>query len=77
MIHCMSDYFSCFKIHHLQVINETEALKYKESDGHHCSSEEALETIGKEECKNIPRTSNRVSLTCRMVPKVHKNLFRF
>ncbi|XP_057446466.1 uncharacterized protein LOC130738494 [Lotus japonicus] len=59
------------------VINETEALKYKESDGHHCSSEEALETIGKEECKNIPRTSNRVSLTCRMVPKVHKNLFRF
>ncbi|KAK7314865.1 hypothetical protein VNO77_33393 [Canavalia gladiata] len=58
-------------------VNETEALKHKESNGHLFSSEDAVETAGKEECKNISRTSNRISLTCRFVPKVHKNLFRF
>ncbi|RDX79285.1 Alpha-ketoglutarate-dependent dioxygenase alkB-like 6, partial [Mucuna pruriens] len=58
-------------------VNEAEALKHKESKGDLFSSEDALETIGKEEYKNISRTSNRISLTCRLVPKVHKNLFRF
>ncbi|KAJ1417279.1 Zinc finger, PMZ-type [Sesbania bispinosa] len=57
-------------------VNETEALKLIESDRHFSSSEDAVESIGKEENKNILRTSTRVSLTCRMVPKVHKNLFR-
>ncbi|KAK7380178.1 hypothetical protein VNO78_32655 [Psophocarpus tetragonolobus] len=59
------------------VVNETEALKHMESRGDLFNSEDALETIGKEENKNISRTSNRISLTCRLVPKVHKNLFRF
>ncbi|XP_020204870.1 alpha-ketoglutarate-dependent dioxygenase alkB homolog 6 isoform X2 [Cajanus cajan] len=58
-------------------VNETEALKHKESNGDLISSKDASETIGKEEHKNISRTSNRISLTCRLVPKVHKNLFRF
>ncbi|KAH1233888.1 Alpha-ketoglutarate-dependent dioxygenase alkB 6 [Glycine max] len=59
-------------------VNEDEALKHKESNGDLFSSEDdALETVGKEEYKNISRTSYRVSLTCRLVPKVHKNLFRF
>ncbi|XP_052723107.1 uncharacterized protein LOC108345894 isoform X2 [Vigna angularis] len=57
-------------------VNETQALKYKESDGDLFNLEDALDTTGKEEYKNISRTSSRVSLTCRLVPKVHKNLFR-
>ncbi|XP_061351739.1 alkylated DNA repair protein ALKBH6 homolog [Gastrolobium bilobum] len=57
-------------------VNETEALKHNESNRHLFSSEDAVETIGKEEYKNLSRTSNRISLTCRLVPKVHKNLFR-
>lgn len=76
-IHCMSNYFSSFKFHPFQAVNETEALKHKESDRHLFSSEEAMETIATEEYKNISRTSNRISLTCRLVPKVHKNLFKF
>ncbi|KAL5563747.1 hypothetical protein UlMin_033494 [Ulmus minor] len=32
---------------------------------------------GVEHVKSICRTTNRVSLTCRLVLKVHKNLFRF
>jgi len=59
-------------------VNETQALKHKESEGDFFNLEDAaLDTTGKEEYKNISRTSNRVSLTCRLVPKVHKNLFRF
>lgn len=59
-------------------MNEAEALKHKESDGNLFSSEDdELETIGKGEYKNISRKSTRISLTCRLVPKVHKNLFRF
>lgn len=60
-----------------QAVNETEVLKHNESDRHLFGTEDALETVGKEEYKNISRTSNRISLTCRLVPKVHKNLFRF
>lgn len=66
-----------FKLSPFQAVNETEALKHNESDRHFFSSEDAVETIETEESKNISRTSNRISLTCRYVPKVHKNLFRF
>ncbi|KAK7270769.1 hypothetical protein RJT34_26178 [Clitoria ternatea] len=55
-------------------VNETEALKQNESDRYLSSSEDAGR---KEEYKNISRTSTRISLTCRLVPKVHRNLFRF
>ncbi|XP_027359334.1 alpha-ketoglutarate-dependent dioxygenase alkB homolog 6 [Abrus precatorius] len=58
-------------------VNEIEALKHKESDRYLFSSEDAVETMGKEEYRNISRISNRISLTCRLVPKVRKNLFRF
>ncbi|MED6203758.1 hypothetical protein PIB30_002527 [Stylosanthes scabra] len=58
-------------------VNEREALKYNESDRPYFGSEESVETMGKEENKDISRTSTRVSLTYRLVPKVHKNLFRF
>ncbi|XP_030481354.1 alkylated DNA repair protein ALKBH6 homolog [Cannabis sativa] len=62
-----SDYLHGIKDSELQsfngVVNEVEALNYQEQDS--------------EEVKNIHRTSNRISLTCRLVLKVHKNLFKF
>ncbi|KAF4359519.1 hypothetical protein F8388_003522 [Cannabis sativa] len=61
------DYLHGIKDSELQsfngVVNEVEALNYQEQDS--------------EEVKNIHRTSNRISLTCRLVLKVHKNLFKF
>ncbi|KAF4346780.1 hypothetical protein G4B88_004622 [Cannabis sativa] len=63
----MVDYLHGIKDSELQsfngVVNEVEALNYQEQDS--------------EEVKNIHRTSNRISLTCRLVLKVHKNLFKF
>lgn len=54
-----------------QVINEVEAL---------ASSEKAVEVISRGDPKVIHRvihrTSTRISLTCRLVLKVHKNLFK-
>ncbi|CAA7020898.1 unnamed protein product [Microthlaspi erraticum] len=44
-----------------QVVNEAEALAVSRKDGD----------------KILHRDQTRVSLTCRLVPKVHKNLFRF
>ncbi|KAF3532153.1 hypothetical protein DY000_02037571 [Brassica cretica] len=52
----------CYK----QVINEAEALSYSENS----SGEDGDNKI-------LHRDQTRVSLTCRLVPKVHKNLFRF
>ncbi|CAD5328522.1 unnamed protein product [Arabidopsis thaliana] len=49
-----------------QVVNEAEALAY--------SNEEDSRKDGD---KIFHRDQTRVSLTCRLVPKVHKNLFRF
>ncbi|XP_010434292.1 PREDICTED: uncharacterized protein LOC104718279 [Camelina sativa] len=45
-----------------QVVNEAEALAYSNSR--------------KDADKILHRDQTRVSLTCRLVPKVHKNLFR-
>ncbi|XP_024005565.1 alpha-ketoglutarate-dependent dioxygenase alkB homolog 6 isoform X2 [Eutrema salsugineum] len=53
----------CYK----QVVNEAEALAYSEN-----SSEESRKSGD----KILHRDQTRVSLTCRLVPKVHKNLFR-
>ncbi|GAY61353.1 hypothetical protein CUMW_209310 [Citrus unshiu] len=50
-----------------RVINEVEAL---------ASSEKAVEVINRGDPKVIHRTSTRISLTCRLVFKVHKNLFK-
>jgi len=50
---------------HVQVVNEAEALAYfNEQDSR------------KNGDKILHRDQTRVSLTCRLVPKVHKNLFR-
>ncbi|CAH2078446.1 unnamed protein product [Thlaspi arvense] len=54
----------CYK----QVVNEAEAFAYSEN------SSEDSRTDGD---KILHRDQTRVSLTCRLVPKVHKNLFRF
>ncbi|KAF8096098.1 hypothetical protein N665_0317s0005 [Sinapis alba] len=51
----------CYK----QVVNETEAMAYSNGDSR------------KDGEKILQRDQTRVSLTCRLVPKVHKNLFRF
>ncbi|XP_054787092.1 uncharacterized protein LOC129293255 [Prosopis cineraria] len=58
-------------------VNETQALTQNELDHSFSSSEEAVETMGRGKDKNVLRTSQRISLTCRLVPKVHKNLFKF
>ncbi|KAJ7975543.1 alpha-ketoglutarate-dependent dioxygenase alkB-like 6 [Quillaja saponaria] len=51
-------------------INEIEAMKNYVLDQPLLNSEGG-------DCKIIKRTTNRVSLTCRLVPNVHKNLFKF
>ncbi|KAL1205303.1 Alkylated DNA repair -like protein ALKBH6 [Cardamine amara subsp. amara] len=51
-----------------QVVNEAEALAY---------SENSNEDSRKDSDKILHRDQTRVSLTYRLVPKVHKNLFRF
>ncbi|KAL5853869.1 hypothetical protein ACOSQ3_008987 [Xanthoceras sorbifolium] len=60
------------------VVNETEALmNYKLGSSSLSSSEKAIEVTGSSNAKIIHRSSTRVSLTCRLVLKVHKNLFKF
>ncbi|OMO54645.1 Oxoglutarate/iron-dependent dioxygenase [Corchorus capsularis] len=58
------------EVHQLdQVINETEALSPS-------SSGQGEVMIG-DNSRIVNRTTNRISLTCRLVLKVHKNLFKF
>lgn len=58
------------KIHrYTEVINEFEATQL-------CKWEKAVETIDGDD-RSFCRSRKRVSLTCRVVLKVHKNLFRF
>ncbi|XP_058107699.1 uncharacterized protein LOC131251167 isoform X2 [Magnolia sinica] len=64
-------------IHSLdEVVNVAEALKYQEQISS-MSSEQAARTNIAEQHSAIHRTTTRVSLTCRLVLKVHKNLFKF
>ncbi|PON37205.1 Alpha-ketoglutarate-dependent dioxygenase [Parasponia andersonii] len=64
-----SDYLHGIKDTEIQcfdgVVNEVEAQNQLE-----------LEFAPSQELKNIHRTANRISLTCRLVLKVHKNLFK-
>ncbi|KAL0923191.1 hypothetical protein M5K25_007236 [Dendrobium thyrsiflorum] len=53
------------------VINVSECMKLEEWKESH------LTTNGKTQEHCFNRTSTRVSLTCRLVPKVRKNLFKF
>ncbi|RWR75780.1 Oxoglutarate/iron-dependent dioxygenase [Cinnamomum micranthum f. kanehirae] len=64
-------------IHSLdKVVNVSEALNHREQDNP-LSSEEKEKTEDIEKHRSIHRTSTRVSLTCRSVLKVHRNLFKF
>lgn len=68
-------YSLCSHILLVQVINEVEALMHHKLD--HLGSENAVEVVRSRDLNAIHRTTNRISLTCRLVLKVHKNLFRF
>ncbi|KAJ0043108.1 hypothetical protein Pint_18821 [Pistacia integerrima] len=58
-------------------VNEIVALTAQEVGLPLASSEKAVEVMRDEDAKIITRTKTRVSLTCRLVLKVHKNLFKF
>ncbi|XP_062076301.1 alkylated DNA repair protein ALKBH6 homolog isoform X2 [Humulus lupulus] len=64
-----SDYLHGIKDSKIQsfngVVNEVEAYNQPE-----------LDFAASQDVKNIHRTTSRVSLTCRLVLKVHKNLFK-
>ncbi|XP_065854437.1 alkylated DNA repair protein ALKBH6 homolog isoform X2 [Euphorbia lathyris] len=71
---------------YLHGIKDSEVHKYDEAVGDEganddfdqpLASEKAVEIEGDSEYKIIHRSNNRVSLTCRLVQKVHKNLFKF
>ncbi|GAV92305.1 LOW QUALITY PROTEIN: 2OG-FeII_Oxy_2 domain-containing protein, partial [Cephalotus follicularis] len=59
------------------VVNEFQALKHNKLDPPSAASKKAVEVLKNEDVKVIDRTTNRISLTCRLVLKVHKNLFKF
>ncbi|XP_048227451.1 alpha-ketoglutarate-dependent dioxygenase alkB homolog 6 isoform X2 [Ricinus communis] len=75
-----SDYLHGIKdgqLHHYdKAINDTEALVSNKAD-QTFASEKAVQIMENDTNKVIYRTRNRVSLTCRTVLKVHKNLFKF
>ncbi|PIA51491.1 hypothetical protein AQUCO_01100376v1 [Aquilegia coerulea] len=59
-----------------KVVNVFEALKHKK-DQISPGSGDSEEIERTEHIESIQRTSTRISLTCRLVLKVHKNLFKF
>ncbi|KAK6945563.1 Alpha-ketoglutarate-dependent dioxygenase AlkB-like [Dillenia turbinata] len=59
------------------VVNIGEALKSDQLDHPPSDLVGALSARAIEDVKTITRAATRISLTCRLVPKVHKNLFRF
>ncbi|XP_068663947.1 alkylated DNA repair protein ALKBH6 homolog [Aristolochia californica] len=59
-----------------KVVNVSEVLNHEELDAT-LNSGGPVATKGNEELHAIHRTGTRVSLTCRVVLKVHKNLFKF
>ncbi|MBA0767666.1 hypothetical protein Gotri_016527 [Gossypium trilobum] len=60
-------------VHRLdKVVNGIEALSALSG-----STSSEAEVIRSEDSKTVNRTMTRISLTCRLVLKVHKNLFKF
>lgn len=55
-------------------MNEIEALGHGSCSG---SEKVAVEVVNDGDLKCVKRTNTRISLTCRVVLKVHKNLFKF
>lgn len=71
---------------YLHGIKDTEVQRYEKAINVNEASEKAveemnnghvLEVMNDGDVKNIHRTTNRISLTCRLVLKVHTNLFKF
>ncbi|CBI18285.3 alkylated DNA repair protein ALKBH6 homolog [Vitis vinifera] len=60
-----------------KVVNDIEALEQHRLDPLFSGSEKAVEVMRNGELRSIQRTTTRISLTCRLVLKVHKNLFKF
>ena len=69
-----SSFFSHFAV---QAVNEIEALKHSVQDQQQFGSDVGSEEMRIQEFKTIHRNTNRISLTCRLVLKVHKKLFKF
>ncbi|KAK4762377.1 hypothetical protein SAY86_008145 [Trapa natans] len=57
-----------------EVVNENEALGHGNCSG---SENVAVKVVNNGDLKCIERTKTRISLTCRVVLKVHKKLFKF
>ena len=60
-----------------QAVNVIEAMKHE--GGNHLLSglEKAFEVKRTEDVNTMQRLGNRVSMTCRVVSRVHKKLFKF
>lgn len=77
-----SDYLHGIKdseVHHCdKVINEVEALAHDKVNEPSFGTESAdVQDVGSGDLNAIHRTAKRISLTCRLVLKVHKNIFKF
>ncbi|MCL7042976.1 hypothetical protein MKW94_006553 [Papaver nudicaule] len=65
-------------VHQLdKVVNIGEALKHDRQDTSSLNTGEMVEAESSEQIKIIERTNTRISLTCRLVLKVRKNIFKF
>ncbi|XP_061944874.1 alkylated DNA repair protein ALKBH6 homolog isoform X2 [Populus nigra] len=77
-----SDYLHGIKdseVHHCdKAINEVEALAHDKLNEPSFGTESAaVQDVGSGDRNAIHRTAKRISLTCRVVLKVHKNIFKF
>ncbi|CAK7323456.1 unnamed protein product [Dovyalis caffra] len=70
-----AQYGLCSQIVPFQAINEVEALRDKLNEPFF-GSESAVQAVGGGDLKVIHRATKRISLTCRLVLKVHKNIFK-
>ncbi|KAF5482300.1 hypothetical protein F2P56_002882 [Juglans regia] len=76
-----SDYLHGIKDSEVQqytgAVNEFEAVKHSIEDQPQLGAEGGVEIIRTRDLRTIHRTTTRISLTCRLVLKVHKKLFKF
>ncbi|KAJ6693473.1 hypothetical protein OIU85_004260 [Salix viminalis] len=76
-----SDYLHGIKdgnVHHYdKAINEVETLVHdKFNEPSFGTESDAVQVVGSGDLNAIHRTAKRISLTCRLVLKVHKNIFK-
>ncbi|XP_020421959.1 alpha-ketoglutarate-dependent dioxygenase alkB homolog 6 isoform X3 [Prunus persica] len=76
-----SDYLHAIKDSEVQcydgAVNEVEALHGQVMNHASSQLDGPVDVMKTGDLKCIHRTTPRISLTCRLVPKVHKNVFRF